>query len=111
MKYLKLGYDGFDWDDGNSLKIQNRVSIQEVENFFAQKLLLKEDTRHSFSEERFIAMGYGTDRKVLFVAFTIRNKGVERLIRVISARYTHKKEREAYEKIKQALQKERDEGN
>ena len=36
-------------------------------------------------------------KRCLFVAFVVRLKGSELLIRPISARYTHKKEKEAYE--------------
>lgn len=43
-------------------------------------------------------MGYTKDpKRCLFVAYTIRTRGAEKLIRPISARYTHKKEEEAYE--------------
>lgn len=106
MKYDTIGFDGFDWDDGNTQKVRNRITVEEVEKFFQQRLLIKEDTRHSLNEIRFIAMGYATDKRVLFVAFTVRKKGAESLIRIISARYTHKKEQEAYEEIKQAFQEE-----
>ena len=99
MRYSNLEYDGFDWDAGNIAKIEARMPIQVVEEFFKGKILFKEDTRHSFSEERFIAIGYTKEpRKCLFVAYTIRGKGNEILIRPISARFTHKKEEEAYEK-------------
>lgn len=100
MKYVEIEFDEFDWDDGNILKIQKRVQIEEVEIFFKQRLLIMEDERHSSFEDRFIAMGPSKDKRVLFVAYTIRKKEKGNLIRVISARYTHKKEKEAYEKIK-----------
>lgn len=106
MRYSSVVFDGFDWDAGNSSKVKERVSIEEVERFFKQRLLLKEDSRHSFSEKRMIAMGYTTDERVLFVAFTMRKKGNENLIRVISARYTHKRERDAYEEIRKTLLQE-----
>lgn len=99
MRYSNLEYDGFDWDEGNIAKIEARMPIQIIEEFFKGKILFKEDTRHSFSEERFIAIGHTKDpKKCLFVAYTIRGKGTEILIRPISARFTHKKEEEAYEK-------------
>ena len=74
-------FDGFDWYDANSLKIKERVSIEEIESFFKQKLFIKDDTRHSFSEERIIAMGETRAERIMFVAFTMRKKGTERLIR------------------------------
>lgn len=39
------------------------------------------------------------------MAYTIRIKGSEKLIRPISARYTHKKEEEAYETEIKKLEK------
>lgn len=90
MKYLELAYEGFDWDAFNSSKVKARVSIEEVETFFKQRILVREDTRHSFGEQRFIAMGE-VHRRCLFVAFTVRKKGSETLIRVISSRYVHTK--------------------
>ncbi len=109
MKYLELAYDGFDWDDFNSPKVKARVSLEDMESFFRQKILVREDTRHSFSEKRFIAMGE-VHKRCLFVAFTVRKRGDEMLVRVISGRYVHtrSKEREAYEKAKKAFLQEKD---
>lgn len=99
MRLATIEHDGLDWDDGNTAKIEARVPLEVLEDFFKQELLVKEDLRHSFSEERFMAMGYTKEpKRCLFVAFTVRTKGDETLIRPISARYTHKKEEEAYEK-------------
>lgn len=99
MKILTLEYDGLDWDQGNKAKIESRVSAKVIESFFKQELLVKQDLRHSSEEERFLAIGYTKEpKRCLFVAFTIRFKDEEKLIRPISARYTHKKEQEAYEK-------------
>lgn len=100
MRYGTIEFDNFDWDNGNISKIKARVAIEKVEGFFREKLLIKRDTRHSFMEERWIAMGDTTDNKCLFVAYTMREIGGEKLLRPISARYTHGKEREAYEEIK-----------
>lgn len=97
MRMVTLHYDGFDWDKGNTGKIEERVTIGTVEGFFKQRLLIKEDSRHSLSEERFLAIGYTVEERCLLVAYTIRFKGNKKLIRPISARYTHKKEEEAYE--------------
>jgi hypothetical protein len=51
--------------------------------------------KHLGEEEQFLAVGYSSDRKPLFVVFTIRSN----LIRPISARYMHKKEVLNHEKI------------
>jgi len=83
--------EGFDWDAGNARKNdRHSVSQQEAEQvFFHQPLLLLEDPKHSAGEPRFHALG-----RLLHVAFTTRAEG--RLIRVISARPMHRKERSVY---------------
>ena len=99
MKSSTLDYDGLDWDEGNRGKIAARVPLEVLEAFFKQELLIKEDVRHSSTERRFLAIGYTRNpKRCLLVAFTLRAKGNEKLIRPISARYTHKKEEDAYER-------------
>jgi uncharacterized DUF497 family protein len=102
-----LQYDGFDWNEGNIKKAQSHgVSLGEIEDFFGQSLLILEDHRHSQTESRFIAVGLSTRKeRTLFIAFTLRKKDLETWVRVISARYAHKKESEAYEKLKKTIQK------
>ena len=56
-------------------------------------------------KKRFIAVGVSRNKKTLFVAFTLRKKNEIVLIRVISARYAHKKESDAYEKLKKNIKK------
>jgi len=48
--------------------------LEVVEGLFKTRLLIREDMRHSLSEERFIAMGE-VNHRVVFVAYTIRKKG------------------------------------
>ena len=99
MKYAIIKYDGFDWDHGNLNKISSRVPTAAVEALFKGPVLYKLDLRHSFNEVRFIAVGYTSEpKRCLFVAFTVRQKDDYLLIRPISARFTHKKEEDAYEK-------------
>lgn len=87
---------GFDWDDGNARKNDKHdVSAAEAEQvFFHEPLLLLEDTGHSTSEPRYHALGKTADDRLLHVTFTLRAAGT--LIRVISARTMHRKERSAY---------------
>ena len=51
-------------------------------------------------------MAYGTtfEGRHLIVAYTMRNRNGENNIRVITARYMHKKEIEIYEEIKKAYE-------
>jgi len=88
---------GFDWDKGNARKNDKHgVSMAEAEQvFFNQPLLLLPDPGHSQSESRFYALGKSDDGRTLHITFTLRGGG--KLIRVISARNMHRKERTIYE--------------
>lgn len=89
----------FEWDEGNIEKSdrQHGVTPKEAEEvFFDEELGVISDIKHSFNEERFIALGRTFERKNLFVVFTMRNHKV----RIISARKMHRKEVEKYEKAK-----------
>ncbi len=88
---------GFDWDDGNSRKNEKHsVSTAEAEQvFFNAPLLLLSDTAHSQIEPRLHALGKTDQGRTLHIAFTLRQSG--ELIRVISARDMHRKERLIYD--------------
>jgi hypothetical protein len=88
---------GFDWDDGNARKNEKHgVSQSEAEEvFFNQSLLLLEDARHGGQESRYHALGKTHEGRRLHITFTLRKNGT--LIRVISARDMHRKERSIYE--------------
>lgn len=88
----------FEWDSGNLDKSYKKHGItpkEAEESFLDEHLLLLNDSKHSKSEKRFIALGRTTEDKLLFAAFTIRNNK----IRIISVRLANKKERREYEKI------------
>jgi uncharacterized DUF497 family protein len=89
---------GFDWDEGNLVKCQKHgVSISEVEAVFRYPHRLAPDLAHSRRETRSLAIGNGGGSRPIFVAFTLRHREGEVLIRAISARYMHRKEIAAYE--------------
>jgi uncharacterized DUF497 family protein len=96
---LDLGrIEGFDWDEGNARKSVEKhdVSQGEAEQiFFNDPLLIVEDVGHSVRELRLHALGRTDAERLLHVTFTLRSDG--RLIRVISARIMHRKERVRYE--------------
>ena len=106
MIIVYINHDGFDWDDFNSIKVKERIPLVVIEELFKNNVFIREDNRHSLSEQRFIAMGE-VNKRIVFTAYTIRKKGTETLIRVISGRYVHSnsKERETYEKAKELLEK------
>jgi len=88
---------GFEWDAGNARKNdKHSVSTAEAEQvFFNAPLLLLEDQAHSQAELRFHALGQTDDGRHLHITFTLRQS--EALIRVISARDMHRKERSVYD--------------
>ncbi len=89
---------GFDWDEGNARKNEKHgVSMAEAEQvFFNAPVLLLDDAWHSQQESRLHALGQTDEGRALHIAFTLRQSNT--LIRVISARDLHRKERVIYDK-------------
>ena len=93
---------GFQWDSGNSRKseVQHTVTQVEAEEVFLNNpLLISADDKHSGLESRYLTLGKTHQTRELTVVFTLRQD--ETLIRVISARDQHRKERHIYEQAKQ----------
>jgi len=88
---------GFEWDKGNERKNEKHgVTMMETEQvFFNAPLLLLEDGAHSQNEVRIHALGLTDETRTLHITFTLRQSG--QLIRVISARDMHRKERAIYD--------------
>jgi uncharacterized DUF497 family protein len=89
---------GFDWDDGNSRKSADKHDVSQAEAesvFFNDPLIVVADVRHSEKEQRLNALGKTAQNRILHVTFTLRQNGT--VIRVISARDMHRKERKIYE--------------
>jgi len=68
---------------------------QAEQVFFNAPLLILGDAKHSQQEPRYHALGRSDDGRLLHLTFTLRGSGS--LIRVISARDMHRKERAFYE--------------
>ena len=84
-------------DGGNERQseLKHAVSMPEAEQvFFNEPLLVVEDRPHSGAEPRWHALGRSDRQRLLHVTFTWRGNG--KLIRVISARDMHRKERTVY---------------
>ena len=89
---------GFEWDDGNSRKSADKHDVSQAEAesiFFNDPLIVIADLKHSETERRFHALGRTAQDRLLHITFTLRQNGT--MIRVISARDMHRKERKAYE--------------
>jgi len=72
------------------------VTMAEAEQvFFSAPLLLLEDGKHGRTEPRYHALGKTDKDRLLHITFTLRQDGT--LIRVISARDMHRKERTIHE--------------
>jgi uncharacterized protein len=85
----------FDWDSANREKNKSKHNVEWLECeevFFNQPLYIHFDTSHSSKEERYYALGKTNNHRLLFIVFTRRKS----MIRIISARDMHKKERKIY---------------
>lgn len=92
---------GFEWDSGNSRKSEVKHGVSQVEAeevFFNQPLLISMDSAHSQHEARYLALGKTNQGRELAVVFTLRQD--QTLIRVISARAQHRKERLIYDQVR-----------
>ena len=88
---------GFEWDEGNARKSIDKHGVSQSESeqiFFNEPLILLADDKHSQKESRYHALGRSEGGSLLHVTFTLRNEAT--LIRVISARDMHRKERVVY---------------
>lgn len=89
---------GFDWDAGNERKNADSHGVSQAEAkqvFFNQPLIVTLDEKHSEGELRVRALGITNTGRLLTITFTMRASS--ELIRVISARDMHRKERKEYE--------------
>lgn len=89
---------GFDWDAGNDRKSMEKHDVSRFEAeqvFFNEPLLVLADTKHNRNEDRYHALGKANNARLLHITFTLRSD--DTLIRVISARDMHRKERIIYE--------------
>jgi uncharacterized DUF497 family protein len=90
--------EGFEWDEGNSRKSVDKHGVTQTEAeqvFLNEPLLVVADARHGDREARLHALGRTDVGRLLHVTFTLRRD--DTLIRVISARSMHRKERQRYE--------------
>jgi hypothetical protein len=90
---------GCECDSGNSRTSHEKHNVTQGEAeqaFFNEPLLVLHDQKHSSAELRLHAYGKTDKGRKLHIAFTLRENVT--LIRVISARDMHRKERATYEK-------------
>jgi len=101
MSEALLGLKGFEWDQGNSGKNEQKHAVTDrecEEAFFNRPRVIAPSFARSHEEARYVALGKTNKNRLLTVVFTIRHQK----IRVISGRPMSKKERGVYEKEAQA---------
>lgn len=76
------------------LRFEEILRCSDAFVFFNETLIVQEDVKHSGEETRFHALGTTDEGRLLHVTFALR--GSARLVRVISARDMHRKERDQY---------------
>ena len=95
MSEILKGIRGFEWDEGNSGKNEQKHGItdREAEEIFFNKPLIIGRSLKGEPELRNAALGKTYGSRLLAVVLTLRSKR----IRVISARPMSRKERKLYE--------------
>lgn len=91
----------FDWDKRKATSNLNKhgVSFEEAKSvFYDLDAILIEDPDHSYSEDRFILLGFSSKARLTVVCHCYRKDNS--IIRIISARKSTKKESIIYRKIK-----------
>ena len=99
MKVRIGGLVGFEWDEANRRKSEQKhgVAAAEADEALLNDPLCRVDERHSGDEQRYVSLGETNDGRLLFLSFTIRRNRV----RIISARPMSRRERMAYEEAKE----------
>lgn len=90
---------GFQLDIGNLQKSAQKHDVHPTESeeiFFNSPLIISNDIKHSNNEKRYLVLGITNKKRFLTVICTLRES--DTLIRVISARDQHRKERIVYAK-------------
>lgn len=91
---------GFDWDAGNWPKCgKHGVGKEDIEGLFKGVVTIIPAPQSTRDEVRYIAIGTSPNGRDVLVVFTFRKRMESGLlVRPISARYMHKKERRHLEK-------------
>ena len=93
-----MAHYAFEWDDekARSNERKHGVGFDEAKSCFLDVFAMESfDVDHSIDEDRLMIMGMSDRRRLLVIAFTLRDHAT---IRVISAREALRQERLEYEK-------------
>lgn len=85
----------FEWDDAKAVSnfLKHKVSFETACEVFFDPFLISGDVEFIEGEQRETVVGATAHLRLLYVAYTIRDES----IRIISARYVTKQERNNYE--------------
>jgi uncharacterized protein len=88
---------GFEWDAVKDAANRRKhgIAFREAAEIFRGFVLLAEDTRHDYGEQRFVALGE-YDGEVIRLVFTERGEN----IRIISAWKANRHDRETFKKAR-----------
>jgi uncharacterized DUF497 family protein len=89
----------FEWDPRKAATnvAKHGISFEDAQAVFGDDQALDgPDPRHSAAERRRLRIGRAASGRVSIVAYTIRRRGDEEVVRIISARAASRKERRAY---------------
>jgi len=89
----------FEWDDSKNRANRRKhgVSFEAASGVFTDPNALMLQDRVEAGEERWQAIGRVGEYTVLVVAHVVRVSGEQEVVRIISARYALKHERQRYE--------------
>jgi uncharacterized DUF497 family protein len=90
----------FEWDGKKAASNEGKhgVSFEEAATaFFDPAGMDGEDLHHSIVEERRYRMAQSVAGRLLVIVYTIRSRGREKTIRIISARLANRKEKTRYQ--------------
>ena len=89
----------FEWDEEKSRmnRLKHGVGFEEAVHVFDDPNALADQDRIEDGERRWQTVGLVGGFTVLLVAHTVREKGTDEIIRLISARRANRKERMRYE--------------
>jgi uncharacterized DUF497 family protein len=95
----------FDWDTANSTKslVKHGVTAKEVEDvfYFGAAVAVGLQVSPKVSEERLAIIGPTKQKRLLMIAFTLRDGNV----RPISSRAANKKEKRLYETLRKITER------
>lgn len=98
---FSLRHYSFEWDAGNAGKSfeKHAVTCEEAEEVFTERQFVPLGVQYEppSREPRYGVLGETSEGKLLFVAFTLRN----RRVRVISARPMNQRERNFYASLRE----------